>query len=337
MRDYRPVDAARRLADEVLAPAATEVDQSWVPASHIAAVKASGVLSVAEPAEMREVSEILAGACASTWLVQVQHHSPARAVAASDGPVRDRLAARLSTGELLAGVAFAHLRAHERSPVQVTPVEGGWRFDGTAPWVTGWGLSDVVMIGGLSPNDEVVFAPVDAADALGLVASEPLRMAAVTASRTVRLTMDALVVPDADVVSCTPYAEWAAADRRGPVNVNPAVFGITRAALQLVDAAPLERAMERVRRDAYALLDEADPDERREDRLRLKIEAGALAMRATTAAIAAGGGRSMALTSTAQRLAREALFLVVQAQTAEVREYQLAALVNLDPATNPWG
>ncbi|MEU8034697.1 hypothetical protein AB0C13_40190, partial [Streptomyces sp. NPDC049099] len=46
----------------------------------------------------------------------------------------------------------------------------------------------------------------------------------------------------------------------------------------------------------------------------------------TPPAVVAGGGRSMALTSRAQRLAREALFLLVQGQTTESRAAHLRAL-----------
>lgn len=45
-----------------------------------------------------------------------------------------------------------------------------------------------------------------------------------------------------------------------------------------------------------------------------------------TATTAAGGGRAMTLTSKARRLVREAMFLLVQGQTAESRAAHLASL-----------
>jgi hypothetical protein len=47
---------------------------------------------------------------------------------------------------------------------------------------------------------------------------------------------------------------------------------------------------------------------------------------ATTAAVVTGGGRAMTLTSKARRLVREAMFLLVQGQTAESRAAHLASL-----------
>jgi hypothetical protein len=63
-----------------------------------------------------------------------------------------------------------------------------------------------------------------------------------------------------------------------------------------------------------------------EERLALKTKAFDLMRTATTAAVVAGGGRALDLDNRAQRLAREALFLLVQGQTAEVRRAHLGSL-----------
>ncbi|CAM5738240.1 hypothetical protein SALBM311S_10263 [Streptomyces alboniger] len=142
------IGRARRLADDLLAPHAEQVDQTQAPASHLAEIRRSGLLGLNAPPEyggaaapgavVRETAEILAGACCSTWFVQTQHHTPVLTLAKSEGPVRERLLARLASGELLSGVAYAHLRAHPRTPVRVTRDRDGWRFDGSVPWYTGW-------------------------------------------------------------------------------------------------------------------------------------------------------------------------------------------------------
>ncbi|MGW7793786.1 acyl-CoA dehydrogenase family protein, partial [Streptomyces tricolor] len=159
---------ARRLATDLLVPEAERVDQEGVPASHIEAVKRSGLLGVAAPAEhggwgappavLRETAEILAGACCATWFVQTQHHTPVQTLVRSELPVRDRLLGPLSRGELLSGVAYAHLRSYPRRPVRVRRQGEGWRFDGTVPWYTGWGLNDVLLLAGVTDADEVLFA-----------------------------------------------------------------------------------------------------------------------------------------------------------------------------------
>ncbi|MEU6508227.1 acyl-CoA dehydrogenase family protein [Streptomyces sp. NPDC046942] len=333
------VTRARRLAAELLVPEAERVDQEGVPASHIAAVKRSGLLGVvapvvyggsgAPPAVLRQTAEILAGACCATWFVQTQHHTPVQTLTQSELPVRERLLGPLARGELLSGVAYAHLRSYPSVPVRVRREGGGWRFDGTVPWYTGWGLNDVLLLAGVTDTGEVLFAFAEARDQPGLRASAPMRLAALTAARTVSLELAGLWLPEEAVALRTPYERWAPGDRARTLNVGPAVFGVAEAALSLLDeerAAPLRARLADVRRRAYALADHPVPLERAEERLAVRAQAYEVLRTATTAAVVAGGGRSMALTSRAQRLAREALFLLVQGQTAETRTAHLRAL-----------
>jgi len=339
MPSHDLVIRARRLADGLLAPHAEEVDQDGVPATHIEAVKRSGLLGVSAPvayggsaapgAVARETAEILAGACCSTWFVQTQHHTPVMTLVKSEPAVRERLLGPLSRGELMSGVAYAHLRAYPRIPVRVTRERGGWRFDGTVPWYTGWGLNDVMLLAGVTDADEVLFAFTEAREQSGLRPSPPMRLAALTASRTVSLELDGLWLPEEAVALRTPYAEWAMTDRPKPTNASPAVFGVAEAALALLDddlADPLRARLGEVREQAYALAEHPVPHEHLAERLALRTQAYDVLMTATTAAVVAGGGRSLSLTSRAQRLAREALFLLVQGQTPESRAAHLKAL-----------
>ncbi|MER6732172.1 acyl-CoA dehydrogenase family protein [Streptomyces puniciscabiei] len=333
------LDRAERLATDLLIPEAERVDQEGVPTSHIEAVKRAGLLgagapvayggSGAPPDVVRRIAEILAGACCSTWFVQTQHHTPVQILARSELPVRERLLGPLSRGELMSGVAYAHLRSYPRVPVRVRREGGGWRFDGTVPWYTGWGLNDVMLLAGVTDAGEALLAFAEARDQPGLRASQPMRLAALTAARTVSLELTGLRLPEESVALRMPYERLAPRDRARTLNAGPAVFGVTEAALSLLDArtaAPLTARLADVRRRAYALADHPEPLERVAERLAVRAEAYEVLRTATTAAVVAGGGRSMALTSRAQRLAREALFLLVQGQTAETRAAHLRAL-----------
>ncbi|WP_225811360.1 acyl-CoA dehydrogenase family protein [Streptomyces spinosus] len=360
---------ARRLATDLLIPEAERVDQEWVPAGHIEAVKRSGLLGVAAPAEyggagappavLRETAEILSGACCATWFVQTQHHTPVQTLVRGERAVRDRLLGPLSRGELLSGVAYAHLRSYPRRPVRVRRDGTGWRFDGTVPWYTGWGLNDVMLLAGVTDRDEVLFAFAEAREQPGLRASAPMRLAALTAARTVSLDLDGFRLPEEAVALRTPYDRWAAGDRVKTLTTSPAVFGVAEAALSLLDgetATPLRSRLTGLRARAYALADAPLPEARgggpggagteaaghgpaprghntgegvddwAGERLAVRAEAYEVLRAATTAAVVAGGGRAMALTSRAQRLAREGLFLLVQGQTVESRAAHLRTL-----------
>ena len=241
------VSTARSLAESLLAPHAARVDQEGVPAGHIEAIKRSGLLGVSAPKEYggagapdavaREIMEILAGACCSTWFVQTQHHTPVKLLAQSELPVRERLLRPMASGELLAGIAFAHVRAFPRVPVRATAERGGWRFDGTVPWYTGWGLNDVMLLAGVTDADEIVFAFTEARQQPGLRPSPPMRLAALTAARTVSLDLDGLWLPDESVVLRTPHEKFALVDRPRNTNASPAVFGVAYAALDVLEEA----------------------------------------------------------------------------------------------------
>jgi alkylation response protein AidB-like acyl-CoA dehydrogenase len=345
--EAHPVVArVRRLAAELLAPNAAEVDSGVVLRSHLDALGAAGALGLAAPVDaggfdapapvVRRVQEILAGADLSTWFVQAQHHGPVRMLATERS--HPALLADLAAGRAVAGIAFSHLRRRPARVLSATPDGDGWRFDGTAPWYTGWGINDVALVGALTDDDRVVFALVPPVDGPHLRAGERVRTAALDAASTVPLTFDAYPVAAGDVVRVEPAAAWAAADALVTVNAPPAAFGLAESALTLLDQQGRRRREPRavdaarrladrlgdVRSRAYALLDDVPPEEATQERLALRAQALRLAVDAGTALVTAGAGGAMALASPAQRKAREALFLLVQGQTADVRAATLA-------------
>ncbi|MEU7321205.1 acyl-CoA dehydrogenase family protein [Streptomyces griseoviridis] len=344
--DHPLVVAARSLAAGLLAPDAARVDVEGVPAGHLDAIRDAGLLGVSAPVEYggagapdavaREVAEILAGACCSTWFVQTQHHTPVRMLARSAAPVRERLLRRLATGEALAGIAYAHVRAFPRRPVRAAREGDGWRFDGTVPWFTGWGLNDLMLLAGVTGTGELVFAFADAREQPGLRASPPMRLAALTAARTVSLGLDGLWLPDESVLLRTPHEVFAATDRARAANASPAVFGVARAAVELVaesgepdTARALRERLDAVRESAYALAEHPEPLERVAERLACRTRAYDVLRTATTAAVVARGGRAMDLGEPAQRLSREGMFLLIQGQTSDARRAHLDALAGL--------
>lgn len=156
-----------------------------------------------------------------------------------------------------------------------------------------------------------------------------MRLAALTAARTVSLELSGLRLPEDAVALRMPYERWAPGDRARTLNAGPAVFGVARAVLDLLDeepAAALRLRLDDVRRRACAPADHPVPLERAGERPAVRAEAYDLLIGATRAAVVAGGGRSMDRSHRTQRLAREALFLLVQGQTAETRTAHPRAL-----------
>ncbi len=341
------VVATGRLAVDLLDPAAAEVDASVVPRTHLDALGAVGVLGMAGPGEagaeavpaavVRRVHEIVAGADLATWFVQAQHHAPVRALAAAGG--FETLLGDLTGGRRVAGIAFSHLRRWPERPVRARRVAHGWVLDGAAPWYTGWGLNDIALVGAATEAGDVVLGLVDPVQGPTLTASAPLALAALQSTRTVRLELNGHVVRDAEVVAVRSSSRWARDDARTTVNVVPAVFGVSLSALSLLAAVGERRLepaavaaatrlgaqVEAVKQRCYELLDSVDPDDATRERLTLRAQAHRLMVEATTALVVAGSGAAMALANPAQRKAREALFLLVQAQTVAARTVALDA------------
>jgi hypothetical protein len=156
-------------------------------------------------------------------------------------------------------------------------------------------------------------------------------------SHTCPVKLNRLQVPDSDVVSIVDKAPWAESDQWGTRNAGAHMFGVTRAAVSLLrdtgerrdEPAAVELAeilaeqLWLIRSSAYTLIDDLAPDAAADERLTARAEALDLAMAATSAAVTARSGGAMRLLDPAQRYAREALFYLVQAQTAESRTASL--------------
>ncbi|HVL26661.1 MAG TPA: acyl-CoA dehydrogenase family protein [Acidimicrobiales bacterium] len=334
------VEAARRVAEELLWPAAPEVDGAErVPAGHLRALAGAGLFGLAGPGaagrdDARLVYEALAGACGATFFVWVQHHAPVRLLAATaNGGLRDRWLAALLAGDVLGGVAFAHLRRPGPPAVVAEPAAGGgWVLSGEAPWATAWGMAGLFAVAARS-RDRVVFAALPAGERAGLSASPPLPLAVMHASSTVRLLLDRVAVPAGDVLDDLSFADWSARDRVVTAQPNPAAFGVAARCLRLLEeagspaAAPLGEEWDECRRRSYAAApDPADDDEDVKRLVGLRAWSLELAVRAAYALVVATGGRSMTLAHPAPRLLREASFYAVQAQTPPVRAAVLERL-----------
>jgi alkylation response protein AidB-like acyl-CoA dehydrogenase len=345
------VRAAKRLAEEVLAPAAERVDVEGVPAGHVGVLATAGLLGVYGPGDAggadaaapvaRRVTEVLSGADGATWFVWTQHATPVRAlVRSSNVELRARWLPRLCR-DALGGIAVAHLRRSDGPTVRARPGDAGsWALDGTASWVTSWGLAEVLLVGAVTDDDRAVLALVPARGQPGMDPSPPLALAAMGATATVRLDFAGLEVAGDDVVDVVDLAGWRRADASKTANVTPAVFGLIDTVVVRLEEAARRRdepggiALARelateaagVRTAAYRLLDEVPADEAIEERLALRAHALELGVRAATALVVASGGAGLSLSSPAQRLARESLFHLVQAQTPPVRRATLARL-----------
>jgi hypothetical protein len=269
------------------------------------------------------VIETLAGGCLTTAFVWSQHHGLVAALSADDAPagIRDAWLGPLCRGERRAGVSFAGLIPGPPL-LRARAVTGGWVIDGTAPWVTGWGRIDVVHVSARTVDDPdtggtIVRAIVDARPAASL-ALQPLRMVAVNASGTVTLRFDEHFVPAERVTGTEPYAQWQARDPLALRLNGSFALGVAGRCLRLLGPTPLDGELAAAR----SSLDGADAQTLPAARAR----ASGFAMRAATTLVVADGARAVLVDEHAQRLAREALFLLVFGSRASIKAALLERL-----------
>ncbi|WP_214404875.1 acyl-CoA dehydrogenase family protein [Pseudonocardia lacus] len=332
--------SARRLADDVLFPAAGEVDRTGrVPESHFERLAHEGFYGLAAPAEaggpglefaeVLRVLETLAGGCLATTFTWIQHHGVVLGlVGTPNTALRERYLAAAVRGDLRCGVAFAGV-VPTPPRMRATRRPGGWRLSGQAPFVSGWGCIDLVQVSAVDDESgDVLGALLAAEQCAGLTASPPLDLVAAQATSTVSLTVRDLDVPDDRIVGRTPRPAFLAGQVFGSRINGSLPLGLVQRSATLLDEAGAPDAATRLRTacDAVrAALDAglADPASMPAARAR----GSELAVRATSALVAAVGSASVLRAGDAQRLAREAVFTLVAASRPEMREDLVRRLV----------
>jgi alkylation response protein AidB-like acyl-CoA dehydrogenase len=324
------VARARAIGDDLLFPTALDTDASpLLSRTHLDAIADAGLYGIAGPIyaggsnldidPFCDIVAALASGCLTTAFVWVQHHGVVRAVATSpNAALTDEWLPRLCSGETRAGVALVGML---NGPPLLTArrLEGGWQLDGFAPWMTGWGRLDAIHVAARNADSEgeLVRLLVDATEAPTLRAT-PVPMAAVNASGTVRLDFARHLVPESRLIATEPYEGWGpllAASLR--VNGSLSV-GVAERCCALLGPTALDDELA-TRRAALATATNATIADAR-------AGISEFAMRAASALMADGGSRAILLDRHAQRLAREAMFLLVFGQRPPIREALLTRL-----------
>jgi alkylation response protein AidB-like acyl-CoA dehydrogenase len=308
---------ARDLADHVLFPDAMQVDRlDALPDRLLDQLAVAGLYGAPAPTEAgglgldwREVGRVveeLASGCLAAAFVLIQHFRLLATLASPAAPVqlRDRWLESACQGRLRSGVALTGLIP---GPPQLRADlgEGGWRLAGTAPWVTGWGLVDVVEVVARGPEDTVVTLIMDAAAQPGLSVARQ-RLAAVDASVTVRLGFDGVVVPPDRFAGQEPFDPSVSVRPVGLRLNGSLALGVALRCTRLLGASPLDGELAACRERLDAAVDGG-----REAMAAARAAASELALRAAAVLTVRDGAGAITVDAHAQRLAREALFLLV--------------------------
>lgn len=310
-----------------------------LPDGHFRAMAALGLNGMAvavesgglglTPPEVRLVLRRLGSGCGATAFAFAQHHGTTAAVAASKNTaMRDRWLGRL-TGDTLAGIAYAHVRRPGPPALRAEPAsdtDGAWILDGRAPWVTSWGLAEVLGVAAQTADGRLLWSLVPASEGGGLSVAKRFELSVLGATATVALTFDGYRIEPDRVIDVVDFGPWADHDRHLAARPNPLCLGIGDRALALLGDIDADRADRlqpawgelgrRAERQAQTV-DRRQADEAAVAKVRAEAVLGTQHL--TAALLAAVGGGAMELGHPAQRLHREAGFYVVQAQNAAGR------------------
>lgn len=306
-----PVALATDLAEQVLFANALATDRAaLVDSANLDALADAGFYGLFGPPELGghgadlatacDVIEQFASGCLTTTLVWMQHHGLVSNLVVGPEALRAALLADLCAGRRRSGIVLTGLLPGP-SPLTASRTENGWLLEGHAPWVSGWERIDTLQVAARGLDDTVVTVVLGSLDRPDLIAHRH-RLAALDASGTVELEFARLEVDDAHVIGVAPHDPAGAGGPRLRMNGSFAL-GVARRCCTLMGPSPLDDDLASVR----AQLDQAGDGDMAEAR----AAASAFAVRAATRLVVATGSRALDLDQHAQRLLREAMFLLV--------------------------
>jgi len=312
---------------ELLSRDAAAVDRSpSVPPDHLAAFAAAGLYGAFAPkelgglelpfAEACDVVEQLSAACLTTTFVWLQHFRLLGALLDPAAPENLRLMLPSAiSGQVKGGVSLGGLLP---GPARLTAeaTDGGWLLDGEAPWVSGWGIVDTLVVTAREGADSVASFALEAKLGRGLSVT-PLHLSAMNASSTVTLTFSHVIVPHDRYLGSQPYTPGT--ERPEGLRVNGALaLGVARRCCQMIGPSVLDDELAAAREE----LDRAGAEAIHQARAR----ASALAVRCAHVLGVTTGSRSAISGDAAERATREASLLLVFASRPAIKTALLERL-----------
>ncbi len=332
------------IAEGVLFPAALEVDaRGAIPGSHFDLLAAEGFYGLAGDSERSGVEvdfpslirilETLSSGCLTTTFTWIQHYSVVRGLTGTvNAELREKYLDAAIRGEVRGGVSFAG--AIPQPPrLWAAATDSGWLLTGEAPFVTGWGIVDVLQISARNtalragqPTGTIVTGLIDAQAGAGITV-EPLHMVAAQGSNTVRLRFADYVLPAEKVTAEVTHSDFLANQVMSSRRSGCLAMGVAERCIRMIDevgraqvAALLQAQLREIRNRLDAGLD--DP----ETLPAARAAASELAYRAAGALVVAVGSAGILARQHAQRLVREATFTLVAAGRPDIKDSLLKAL-----------
>lgn len=310
-----------------------DITADW-PSIDLAALQAAGAMKWAVPVEfggeplspfeLHLRYEKLATASVATALILTQRDAAVGLIeVAIDCRRRANILARLAKNEVWATVGIAQLTTSRQGgtpAVTAKQIEGGYLLNGTIPWCTGPHYSAFIVAGAaLDDGRQILFLLQQHQE--GTTIDNPLPMVALTNTFTGSIQLNRVIIEDSWLLRGPTQS--ALAGRRNSLTLGQTFVatGLTQAALNLIaqhHSDPAKKAhdrfaeqLARLRNEVAELCQRGREADASAANARLRGTCNDLALRATHAAIALYKGAALLRDHPAQRLAREAMFLLV--------------------------
>ncbi len=300
---------------------AAQVDASSViPQSHFEALADAGLYGAIIPTslgglglEMADITvlvEELSAACLTTTFVWIQHFRLQAMMLDSATPDNVRaLFARVARGDLKGGIS---LGGSLPGPAKLLAVrtDAGWRLNGEALWVSGWGVVDRLVLSARGSDDTVHSFLMEAHERPGLNV-RPLTLSAMNASSTVRLSFNDVILGHDSYVGSHPYSPGSEGAQGLRANGSLAL-GVARRCNVLGGPSELDDELRRCRQDLDHASIVSMPDAR--------ARACELALRSSHRLAVVRGSSSALVGDVAERSSREAALLLVFGSRPLIKE-----------------
>lgn len=331
---------------------AADLSGRW-PVDDLRDLAGAGALRWAVPSEFgglgldaldisRRYEQIAASSLAVALVVSQRDSAVGLIEGAAASPARAKLLtdAGAGCGWMTIGIAQLTTSRQGGAPaLRAIAESGGYRLDGLIPWSTGAAESDFIIAGAVADAGQILFAL--PRDLPGVRVEAPLPLVALAASRTTAVRCDGALLA-ADLVLAGPIERVLGGTRRQvPLPQAFLATGLCQGGIDLIAEHDSNRARELhatfaaelagVRQQVIAFC-KAGPGQPPTAAPALRATCNDLALRITHATVALYKGSALLADHPAQRLAREALFLLVWSCPDPVIDCTVARLSAARPA-----
>lgn len=324
------------IPDTLLTTIAGRADQldlsgRW-PDKDLADLAAAGINRWAVPAEFGGLDfsaldqhfgyEQLARASLALALIISQRDAAIGLIEGSQSDIRRELLPRLATGELFSTVGIAQLttsRQGGRPALRAIRENGGWRLEGLIPWCTGAAQARYIVAGAGTEDSRHLLLLLPN-DARGVGIDPPMPLVALRSTWTTAVHCNGVRVDDRLVIR-GPGEKLLGRRNHLPLGQTFLAMGLCQGALDLIAAhtsagaqtahARLAEQLAGLRKRIVELSGDAREPEATAAAPQIRGQCNDLAVRTTHAAVALYKGTALLAGHPAQRLAREAMFLLV--------------------------